>query len=119
MVIVLIIAFTALTVLGVWLKRRHDAKYPHLYHASGSRASSGPLLSTNPASTPTLPPGAFNPNVGSSMTEPRRLQNANTDSYASSERTSVSAYPPSTRSARGPTRLQRAAPPSGDQIREV
>lgn len=117
MVIVLIVAFTAFTILGVWLKRRHDAKYPHLYHASGSRASSGPLLSSsNPASTPTLPPGAFNPNVGTSMTEPRRQPNANTNSYASSARTSVSGYP---QSARGPTRLQKAAHPPSQGISEV
>lgn len=117
MVIVLIAAFTAFTILGVWLKRRHDAKYPHLYHASGSRASSGPLLSSTQASTPTLTqPGAFDPNVGTGMSEPRRYQGANTNSYASSAGTTVSGYP---QSVRGPTRLQKVAQPPGQGIREV
>lgn len=116
MVIVLILGFTALTILGVWLKRRHDAKYPHLYHAAGSRASSGPLLNSTQASTPTLPAGAFDPNVSPGMSEPRRYQNANTNSYASSAGTSLSGYP---QSARGPTRLQKAAHPPGQGIREV
>ena len=119
MVIVLIIGFTILTILAVWLKRRHDAKYPHLYHAS-SRASSGPLLSRNQPSSPSLTqPGSFDPNVGMAMTEPRRMPGANTDSYASSAGTAMSSNPQSFRS---PTRLPRTAQPAGDGnagIREV
>lgn len=103
MVIVLIIGFTILTVLGVWLKRRHDAKYPHLYHG-GSRDSSGLLLNRQRQSDPTLnQPGSFDPNV--EMAQPRRFEGANTDSFASSSRTAIT----NPRTGRTPSRsrLQR------------
>lgn len=120
MVIVLIIGFTILTVLGVWLKRRHDRKYPHLYHAS-SRTSSGPLLGRNEPFTPPLAqPGSFDPNIGMAMSEPRRMQGANTDSYASSAGTVGNHSQP--QSFRSPTRPSRAAQPTGygdAGIREV
>ncbi|KAJ5787652.1 hypothetical protein N7457_002642 [Penicillium paradoxum] len=36
MLIVLVIGFSIIAVVGVWLKRRHDAKRPHLYHGGSS-----------------------------------------------------------------------------------
>lgn len=118
MVIVLIVGFTILTILGVWLKRRHDAKYPHLYHG-GSRDSSGLLLNRQQQSSPTLnQPGAFDPNL--EMAQPRRFDSANTDSFASSSRTEVN----NSRTGRTPSRsrLQRSMQsPRGSDfgIREV
>jgi len=103
MVIVLIIGFTILTVLAVWLKRRHDAKYPHLYHG-GSRGSSGLLLNRQQQSDPTInQPGSFDPNL--EMAQPRPFEGANTDSFASSSHTAAT----DPRSARTPSRnrLQR------------
>ena len=106
MVIVLIVGFTAITIGAVWLKRRHDAKYPHLYHAA-SRGSSGLLLNRQQQeqrySTPTLnqQPGAFDPSIG--MTEPRRFDGANTDSFASSSHTAVN----TPQAGRSPFRMPR------------
>lgn len=129
MVIVLLVAFSLLTVLLVWLKRRHDAKYPHLYHAnskSASRTSSGPLLNARPHnSTPALSPfsshqqhqpGAFDPHIGVTMAEPRRLDGANTDSFASSARTAVNSH---SRSVRSPTRLAQGRNTGDLEIQEM
>ena len=116
MVIVLIVGFTAITIGAVWLKRRHDAKYPHLYHAA-SRGSSGLLLNRQQQdprySTPTLnqQPGAFDPSIG--MTEPRRFDGANTESFASSAHTAVN----TPQAGRSPFRMPRAgtqSQPSGN-----
>ncbi|KAL4890003.1 hypothetical protein BDV59DRAFT_204808 [Aspergillus ambiguus] len=100
MVIVLIIGFAVLTVLGVWLKRRHDAKYPGLYHgASGSANNSGMLF----ARPNNLSPGPVDGSLGSSS------------------RTDV--VVPKVRPSPSGSRLQKGPPPTqgGDdlEIREV
>jgi hypothetical protein len=104
MVIVLIIGFALLTVLGVWLKRRHDAKYPGLYHgASGSANNSGMLF---PRPNNTLAPGA--PGAPAD------------DSLGSSSRTDV--VVPKVRASPSMSRLQKAPPTQGAddlEIREV
>lgn len=41
MLIVLVVGFSALAAIGVWLKRRYDAKRPHLYHGGTEAGSSG------------------------------------------------------------------------------
>lgn len=42
MIVILVVGFTALTVLGVWLKRRYDAKRPGLYHGEDTSRGGGP-----------------------------------------------------------------------------
>lgn len=49
MLIVLIVGFSALAAIGVWLKRRYDAKRPGLYHGGTEATSSGGVLSASPA----------------------------------------------------------------------
>ncbi|PTU23528.1 hypothetical protein P175DRAFT_0432066 [Aspergillus ochraceoroseus IBT 24754] len=106
MVIILAIGFTAIAVLGVWLKRRHDAKYPNLYHAAASGASSSSVFANrnHDSSAPGPVPAA----VAANQQEP-----ANTDSIASSSRTIVAM--PKIRSIREPSRLQKT-PPEEDEI---
>ncbi|KAJ5963957.1 uncharacterized protein N7479_003833 [Penicillium vulpinum] len=43
MLIVLVIGFSAIAVVGVWLKRRHDARRPNLYHGGSSSMLSASL----------------------------------------------------------------------------
>lgn len=112
MVIVLIVGFALLTVLGVWLKRRHDAKYPGLYHgATGSANNSGVLFTRQNQLGPGGPPPA--PWVAG--------QDPSEDSAASSSRTDV--VVPKVGPGHSATRLQKSAPPTqgGDdlEIREV
>ncbi|KAL5359254.1 hypothetical protein BJX96DRAFT_174198 [Aspergillus floccosus] len=99
MVIVLIIGFALLTVLGVWLKRRHDAKYPGLYHgASGSANNSGVLF----------------PRANNTLSVPAD------DSLGSSSRTDV--VVPKVRPSPSASRLQKTPPTQGGddlEIREV
>ncbi|KAK1138381.1 hypothetical protein N8T08_002665 [Aspergillus melleus] len=126
MVIVLIVGFTIITVLGVWLKRRHDAKYPSLYHAAGTGSTdSGLLFNRGPNATPSpapgqpgAAPGAWAANQAPGQTQPAGYMNP--DSVAGSSRTEV-AGPPS-RPSRTPSRLQKSSQPAdeGDiEIREV
>ncbi|KAI9931425.1 hypothetical protein ASPWEDRAFT_25697 [Aspergillus wentii DTO 134E9] len=97
MVIVLIVAFTIIIIVGVWLKRRHAAKHPNLYHStSGSGNSSGLLF--NRAQDPTQL-GARS----QALAQPP-LDYVHTDSVASSSRTEVMAS--KTRSNQ-PSRLQK------------
>ncbi|KAF7586418.1 hypothetical protein BBP40_008925 [Aspergillus hancockii] len=113
MVIVLIVGFGALAVLGVWLKRRHDAKYPNLYHA-GSGSNSGLLFNRGQNASPgPKQPGQFMPTP--SPVNPADY--ANTDSVASSSNTDVAAS-----RTRTPSRLQKTPQPAGEgdvEIREV
>ena len=116
MVIVLAVGFTAITIVGVWLKRRHDAKYPNLYHAgsgSNSGSNSGLLYSRGQNTSPgPKQPGQFMP----APSPVNHDEYANTDSVASSSRTEVAAPGPR------PSRLQRT-PQSADvgdiETREV
>lgn len=68
MLIVLVVGFGALAALGVWLKRRYDAKRPGLYHG-GSEAtisnSSRGVLSPTPTA-PWVSSPAPNQSVASS-----------------------------------------------------
>lgn len=43
MLIVLVIGFTLLTILGVWLKKRYEARHPGLYAGPNAASSSGAL----------------------------------------------------------------------------
>ncbi|KAE8151637.1 hypothetical protein BDV25DRAFT_89496 [Aspergillus avenaceus] len=115
MVIVLVVGFSALAVLGVWLKRRHDAKYPNLYHAAGSGSTDSGLLFGRAQNGSPAPkqPGQFMPAPG--PVNPADYANAN--SVASSSRTDVEA--PRTRT---PSRLQKTPQPANEgdiEIREV
>ncbi|KAE8395167.1 hypothetical protein BDV23DRAFT_146273 [Aspergillus alliaceus] len=115
MVIVLIVGFGAIAVGGVWLKRRHDAKYPNLYHA-GSGSNSGLLFSRGQNASPgPKQPGQFMP--APSPSPVNHSEYANTDSVASSSRTDVGV--PRTRT---PSRLPKTPQPAdeGDiEVREV
>lgn len=107
MVVILIVGFSALAALGVWLKRRHDAKYPGLYHAAATGASDSGILRPGQGPSPVpSPPVAW-----------MAGQDPSTSGASSSSRTDV--VPPKS----GPSgRLQKSAPsqPTDDiEIREV
>ncbi|KAL2801877.1 hypothetical protein BJX63DRAFT_146157 [Aspergillus granulosus] len=94
MVIVLVIGFSIIAAVGIWLKKRHDAKYPNLYHGhdSGSRVfGSRNFDSPVPGTVPRADAA-------------RRHESMNTVSIASSSRTNV--IP--TRPGYTPSRLQKA-----------
>lgn len=123
MVIVLIIGFTIITVLGVWLKRRHDAKYPSLYHAAGAGSTdSGLLFNRGPNATPSPAPGQPGPlpgamAAGRASTQGPPAGYANRDSVASSSRTEVAA--PLSRPSRTPSRLRKASQPADEGDIEI
>ncbi|KAJ9488147.1 hypothetical protein VN97_g5139 [Penicillium thymicola] len=107
MIIVLVIGFTAIAVLGVWLKRRYEAKRPNLYHGGSSS-----LLST---ASPPVPP-----NAAWSGAPPVPVQTAGlgADSLASSSRSTMAKTSTPVPGAR--TRLTKVEPASGDvEIRQV
>ncbi|KAE8356670.1 hypothetical protein BDV28DRAFT_83249 [Aspergillus coremiiformis] len=112
MIIILIVGFSALTVLGVWLKRRHDAKYPNLYHA-GRGSNSGLLFNRGQNASPgPKQPGQFMP----APSPVSHSDYTNTDSLASSSRTEVAAP------RRTTSRLQKTPQPAEEddvEIREV
>jgi hypothetical protein len=105
MLIVLVIGFSIIAVIGVWLKRRHDAKRPNLYHGG----SSG-LLST--ASPPAPRDAAWG-------APPLPVQTGlGTDSLASSSRSTMAKTSTPVPGAR--TRLTKIEQGSGDvDVRQV
>ncbi|KAL3456491.1 hypothetical protein BJX64DRAFT_40213 [Aspergillus heterothallicus] len=106
MVIVLVVGFSIIAAVGIWLKKRHDAKHPNLYHGheSGSRVFSN-RNSDSPVPGPVPRADAV-----------RRHESMNTVSIASSSRTNV--IP--TRPAFAPSRLQKAPQGLDDvEIREA
>ncbi|KAL4884454.1 hypothetical protein BJY04DRAFT_8824 [Aspergillus karnatakaensis] len=106
MVIVLAVAFTAIAILGIWLKRRHDAKYPNLYHGG----TDSRVFQTPSSESPV--PGALPAAVLA-----RRHDSANTVSIASSSRTEV--IPSKYRQSPAPSRLQKSQGPDDIEIREA
>ncbi|CAI7651189.1 unnamed protein product [Penicillium glandicola] len=106
MLIVLVIGFSAIAVVGVWLKRRHDAKRPNLYHGS----SSGVLGTDSP---PAPRDAAWGP-----APVPVQSRELGPGSLASSSRSTVakaSTPVPGTR-----TRLTKIEQGSGDvEVRNV
>ncbi|KAA8643684.1 uncharacterized protein ATNIH1004_010458 [Aspergillus tanneri] len=118
MVIVLIIGFSLIAVLSVWLKRRHDAKYPSLYHAAGTGSTDSGLLFNRQsnAATPSPAPGQPAPLAPGQFMP---IGYANPDSAASSSRTDIAAP---NRPSRTPSRLQISSQPTDEgnvEIREV
>lgn len=103
MVIVLAVAFTAIAVGGVWLKRRHDRKHPNLYHAAQGTSDSRFFQNSNHDSlVPALAPPA---------------RSVNTVSFASSSRTNV---PPPNKQGPSQSPLREAQGADNDvEIREV
>ncbi|KAL2868776.1 uncharacterized protein BJX67DRAFT_36965 [Aspergillus lucknowensis] len=97
MVIVLVLGFTTLAILGVWLKRRHDAKHPNLYHAAAAGAGDSRVFANRNHDSPVPGP------VPRAMAT-RRHESMNTVSIASSSRTDVIPKP---RQALAPSRLQK------------
>ncbi|KAJ5502576.1 hypothetical protein N7463_005450 [Penicillium fimorum] len=107
MLIVLVIGFTIIAVLGVWFKRRYEAKRPHLY--GGGSSSSGILAASPPAPRD----AAWGP--GSAPLPVRGLA---ADSLASSSRSTVAKTSTPIPGAR--TRLTKIEQGSGDvEIRQV
>ncbi|KAL4999328.1 hypothetical protein BDV10DRAFT_165207 [Aspergillus recurvatus] len=99
MVIVLAVGFTAIAIVGVWLKRRHDKKHPNLYHATQGASDSRIFQSRNQDSL--VPPA----------------RSVNTVSFASSSRTNVG---PPNRQGPSPSPLQNSrGVDNGVEIREA
>ncbi|PYI15794.1 hypothetical protein BO86DRAFT_395697 [Aspergillus japonicus CBS 114.51] len=126
MVIILVVGFSIISVVGVWAKRRHDRKYPGLYHAAATGGTDSALLAARqqeigPAPGPdTRAPGQFMP----AQYDPAQ----NPGSIASSSHTNVAAAAaaaaanaPGPRPARTSSRLQKTQPVSDSdtEIREV
>ncbi|PKY04696.1 hypothetical protein P168DRAFT_289569 [Aspergillus campestris IBT 28561] len=112
MVVVLIVGFAALAVFGVWLKRRHDAKYPGLYHAAATGASDSGILrpGQGPGPVPS-PPVAW-----------MAGQDPSTSGASSSSRTDVVPTAAGAPKSGSSGRLQKSTPsqPTDDiEIREV
>ncbi|KAJ5584740.1 uncharacterized protein N7459_004540 [Penicillium hispanicum] len=105
MLIVLALAFSAIAALGIWLKKRYDAKRPNLYHGGGGNAasSSGALGGTSGMLSP--PPGHA-PSAPPTQSQTRGLA---AESVASSSRTDVG---PKGLTPGSRTRLQK---PTGPQ----
>ncbi|KAF4155144.1 hypothetical protein CNMCM8927_007157 [Aspergillus lentulus] len=122
MVIVLIIAFSIIAAVATWLKKRHDAKYPNLYHGvggSGSGTESGLFAGRVRDQSPGPGhPGQFSSNLGG-LAPPPRSSYPNSDSIASSSRTEV--VPPKSRSGHPSSRLAKTPQSADDdiEIREV
>ncbi|PWY86935.1 integral membrane protein [Aspergillus heteromorphus CBS 117.55] len=117
MIIVLVVAFSILTAVGIWLKRRHDRKYPGLYHAAATGGTDSALLAARQQdASPSPGPG---PPAQGAFRAGRFDPTINSGSIASSSHTNVAAPPP--RPSRTPSRLQKAQPvDEGDiEIREV
>ncbi|PYH99901.1 integral membrane protein [Aspergillus ellipticus CBS 707.79] len=117
MVIILAVAFSIITVVGIWLKRRHDRKYPGLYHAAATGGTDSALLAARQQETSPSPgPG---PPAQGAFRAGRFDPTVNSESIASSSRTNIAAPP--TRPSRTPSRLQKSQPVvEGDiEIREV
>ena len=106
MLIVLVIGFSTIAVLGVWFKRRYDAKRPNLYHGGGS--------SFLTAASPPAPRDA----AWGAVPVPVQTAGLGADSLASSSRSTMaktSTPVPGTR-----TRLTKVEQGSGDvEIRQV
>ncbi|KAL2815646.1 hypothetical protein BDW59DRAFT_153767 [Aspergillus cavernicola] len=103
MIVILVVGFAALAVLGVWLKRRHDAKHPHLYHAATGGSDSRIFANRNLDSP--------SPGPAPSAIAAHSHESANTVSIASSSRTDD--FPPSFRPAQ-PSRLQKVSQSEGN-----
>ncbi|KAJ5178717.1 hypothetical protein N7492_001927 [Penicillium capsulatum] len=84
MLIVLAVAFSIIAVLGVWLKRRYDARHAQLYPQSNSANASGVLGSSAGVLTPA--PVAYGTPAGPGQAQSRSLA---PDSLASSSRTDI------------------------------
>ncbi|RDW70697.1 uncharacterized protein DSM5745_08208 [Aspergillus mulundensis] len=99
MVIVLAVGFTAIAILGIWLKKRHDRKHPP-YHAT--QGASGSRVFNQDSLGPDLVP---------------RARSVNTVSFASSSRTNVG---PPNRQVPTPSPLQNAQGVDHDvEVREA
>lgn len=106
MLIVLVIGFSIIAVLGVWFKRRYDAKRPNLYHGGGSS-----LLST--ASPPAPRDAAWG-----AKPVPGQTTGLAPPSLASSSRSTMAKTSTPVPGAR--TRLTKIEQGSGDlEIRQV
>ncbi|PKX89807.1 uncharacterized protein P174DRAFT_424980 [Aspergillus novofumigatus IBT 16806] len=123
MVIVLLIAFSIIAAVATWLKKRHDAKYPNLYHGvggSGSGTESGLFAGGRVRDQSPGPgqPGQFSSNFGG-LAPPPRSSYPNSDSIASSSRTEV--VPSRARSGYPSSRLAKTPQSADDdvEIREV
>ncbi|KAJ5171209.1 uncharacterized protein N7500_003992 [Penicillium coprophilum] len=104
MLIVLVVGFTLIAVLGVWLKRRHEARRPHLYGGG----SSGML---------SVPPAPRDAAWGSGPA-PLPVGGLAADSLASSSRSTMAKTSTPVPGAR--TRLTKIEQDSGDvEIRQV
>lgn len=114
MLIVLAIGFSVIAAVGVWLKRRYDAKRPGLYHGGTAEASSsGALRGGNSGVLSPVPVGGF------ASPAPNQSRNFGDDSVASSSRTDIApkgALAPGSR-----TRLSKTGqtPAADVEIRQV
>jgi hypothetical protein len=128
MIIILAVGLTAIALVGMWLKRRYDAKRPGLYHGDTStRDGAAPVLQHDAAGVSVLPSAkaeAWGP--PQTMTHSRSLDFTNLESTTAlavgskSELSGTSTPDPvaqrtaanSSRNSRRSTRLQKAAGPS-------
>lgn len=114
MLIVLAIGFTVIGVGGTYLKRRHDAKNPGLYHGGDGSGSTGVLFSRAAVASPATDASG----AKQAFATPARVDQFGSDSVPSD----VMAPMAMGSRTRTPSRLQRSPPSteSGDlEVREV
>jgi hypothetical protein len=108
--------------VATWLKKRHDAKYPNLYHGvggSGSGTESGFFAGRARDHSPGPgQPGQFSSNMGG-LAPPPRSSYPTSASIASSSRTEV--VPSKARSGHPSSRLAKTPQSADDdvEIREI
>ncbi|KAJ5115351.1 hypothetical protein NUU61_001110 [Penicillium alfredii] len=120
MLIVIFVGFGIIAALGVWLKRRHDAKRAGLYQAGSTATSSSDvfrrsgMLSPSAGSNPAAPWAAAAATPGSAPS-----RGAGPGSFASSSRSHVAPRAPPLPS-RSRSRLQKVPQSPGDiEIRQI
>ncbi|OJJ96353.1 hypothetical protein ASPACDRAFT_34902 [Aspergillus aculeatus ATCC 16872] len=128
MVIILVVGFSIISVVGVWAKRRHDRKYPGLYHAAATGGTDSALLAARqqeigPAPGPdTRAPGQFMPAQYDPAQNPGSIaSSSHTNVAAAAAAAAAAANAPGPRPARTSSRLQKTQPVSDSdtEIREV
>ncbi|KAJ5989619.1 Integral membrane protein [Penicillium waksmanii] len=114
MLIVLVIGFSALAVLGVWLKRRYEARHPGLY-APNAASSSGALPvkpgSGNDSGVLSPPPPGWGSQPPVSQAQGPGVVPVQSGSLASSSRTDIAP-----KGVVPPSRLQKGAPTAAADV---
>lgn len=113
MLIVLVVAFTVIAVLGVWFKRRYDAKHAVFYNAGGTASSTSGVLAPNSGVFTPTPVGYGAPPAPNQS----QLRSLAPDSVGSSSRTDIATKGPAgSLSPPSRSRLQKSSPSAAADV---